>query len=396
VPFGPWPGGRGGGHVDPDTLPKFQLALSYGQGAAGNDDLAAGESFWFQPQSVNLSPEADQVHEWPTAREISFIGLFVFVDVATIVLTGDEPRFIVTVDGVDTIYQRALASGAHADEPLEISGAIAIPAGSRIGVRFDGAGLDAGSTLRCEMILDGATTGEPIPPPPIPTSGLLVDWLSENYSITDLGAGSFQGDLTDASGNGNNVSTGGTLLTHVPTIEVDAFNDHPGIGATRANTFGMTKVGPTWLAGNAARTFAFVLKGTNIDLGELLHRRSVAGNSWSVDVTNTTTPQPFWANNAGTIDNSGPFIDFNNFKAVLMLWTAGTIGAPLFASVNGVTVALTGTMAAEGAATNYIELFGFTFGPRFDGIVGRALAWNRVLTVSERIGVVGNLAAGYL
>jgi len=385
--------------LDASASPLFQLALSYGQGPAGNADLDAGDSFWFQAQSINGTPEPDQVHEWPVARDLAFIGLTVFVDDATIALAGDEPRFIVTVDGVDTIFQVNLTAGAHVQEPFQTNGVIAIPAGSRVGVRFDGSGIDAGSTLRCEIILDGAETGTPIPPPPIPTAGLLVDWQSENYVITpptSPGGSDAQGNLTDVSGNGNDVSTGGTLLIHVPTIVPNAFNTHPGIGATRANTFGMTKVGPTWLAGNAPRTFAVVLEGTNIDLGELLHRRSLAGNSWSIDITNTTTPQPFWANNAGTIDNNGSFVDFNGQKAVLMLWTAGTIGAPLFATVNGVTIALTGTMAAEGAATNFIELFGFTFGPRFDGIVGRLLTWNRVLTVSERIGVVSNLTEGYL
>jgi hypothetical protein len=246
------------------------------------------------------------------------------------------------------------------------------------------------------MVLDGAETGTPIPPPPIPTSGLLVAWLSENYAITDLGAGSFQGDLTDTSGNNNDVSTGGTLLIHVPMIVPNAFNAHPGVRATRANTFGMPMVGPTWLAGNGARTFAFVLQGTNIELGELLHRRSVAGNSWSINVANTTTPQPFWQNTAGTIDNNGSFVDLNGVKGILLLWTNGGIGDPLFASVNGIDVPLTGTMAAEGAATNYIELFGFNFGPRLDGILGAGYAWNRVLSVSERIGVVGNLTEDYL
>ena len=150
------------------------------------------------------------------------------------------------------------------------------------------------------------------------------------------------------------------------------------------------------MAGNAPRTVAFVIEGTNIDLGELFHRRSIAGNSFSVKISNTTTPQPFWENNAGTLDNNGTFIDFSGFKAVVMMWTTGGIGDTMFASVNGVAIPLTGTMAAEGAATNFIELFGFTFGPRFDGLLARKLWWNRVLTASERIGVVGNLTARYL
>src|SRR4029078_9500499 len=144
--------------VAPSSLPKFQLALSYGQGSSGNDDLEVGESFWFQPQSVNLSPLADQIHEWPSRRALAFIGLTVYVDDAQINVdeSGEDPAFIITIDGIDTIFQIALPAGSHSDETLETGGIVAIPAGSRVRVRWNGPGLDTGSTLRCEKVLAGA------------------------------------------------------------------------------------------------------------------------------------------------------------------------------------------------------------------------------------------------
>jgi len=393
--------------TDPGELPTFDLALSYGQGDSGNDALASGESFWFQPQAVNLSPLADQVHEWPTRRDISFIGLLVYIDAAQINVdeSGDEPRFIVTINGVDTIYQIALTAGAHADEWLEISGAVDIVGGvSNIGVRLDGASIDDASTLRCEMILSGSETGTPIPPPPIPTSQLLADWASENYTIEDAGGGDFFGQWLDDTANGNDLVSGGTLLANVPAIVPNAFNADAGVQFSRttqtAGSEVLKKNAPTWLAANGPRTFAWVVQGTAIEVGCLLHVRGATVASYNLQINGTTTPQLVWKANGGDISNVSTFIDLSGNKAVIMLWTDGGIGDPLHLSVNGVEYTLDNGMFAEGT-TAFVQM-GYDDGVYFPdswrlaAIVARALPWSRVLSTSERIGVLSNLSARYL
>jgi len=386
----------------PSALPRFQLALSYGQGASGNADLEVGESFWFQPQSVNLSPEADQPHEWPVVRELAFIGLAVFVDDADIALAegGDEPRFIITIDRVDTIFQISLASGAHADELLQTNGLIAIPAGSTIGVRFDGSGVDTGSTLRCEIILDGAETGEPIPPPPIPTTQLVLDLASENYTVTPAG-GASHGDWTDDSGEGTDVGTGGTLLAHVPVKELLAFNDDAGVTFSRANSFGLTSaLGPTWGAANTPFTMVMVIRGDSISPGTLFHVRAtdISAHNQNFQLSGASLPQIAMDFDGTKIQNTDPFFDLNGEKAVLMWWSDGGVGDDVHLSVNGVEATLDNTMKAN-AIASFIEVGFDEGGPdalRADCSYARVLYWTRKLTVSERIGVIGNLTERYL
>jgi len=392
--------------VAPSSLPKFQLALSYGQGSSGNDDLEVGESFWFQPQSVNLSPLADQIHEWPSRRALAFIGLTVYVDDAQINVdeSGEDPAFIITIDGIDTIFQIALPAGSHSDETLETGGIVAIPAGSRVGVRWNGPGIDTGSTLRCEMVLDGAEVGTPIPPPPIPTTQLIADWASENYSIQDLGGGSFAGQWLDDTANNNDLTSGGSALANIAAIVPNAFNADAGVQFTRstqtAGTEVLKKNAPTWLAANGPRTFAWVLEGGAIELGCLLHVRGATVASYNIQINGVTTPQLIWKANGGDISNIDTFIDLSGNKAVIVLWTTGGIGDPLFLSVNGVQYELDVGMFAEGL-TSFIQI-GYDDGVyfpdswRLSATIARGLTWSRVLSTSERIGVIANLSARYL
>lgn len=391
--------------LPPSDLPRFQLALSYGQGSIGNDDLNAAESFWFQPQSIVNSPLPDQPHEWPTSRELTFIGVTIFVNAANIILTadGDEPRFIITVDEIDTIFQVALTAGAHVDQLLQANGIIAIPAGSRVGVRFDGSGVDAGSTLRCEMILDGAETGTPIPPPPIPTSQLLFDWQSENFALTPTTPGNATAEWTDATANNNDLGHGNAALANLPTIVPGAFNTHPGIAFARLSTFELTSLLPaTCWAPNGARTLAFVLQPDNIWPGVILNTKGGFGGT-NVDywLTQIAAPQGVMRVEANEIETITDFFDTNGQKIVVMFWTTGAIGDPVHVSINGVEPTLTGVMADEVAAfvTFWLGWDNDVFFPdskRFSGMYARGLGWSRVLTVSERIGVVGNLTAEYL
>lgn len=360
---------------------------------------------YYIPIAAAVGPQ--QVREWPIARALAYVGLIVWVDAAEIILAegGDDPRFIVTVDGVDTILQLVLTEGTHAGGELLSTGAfIDVAANSRIGVRFDGTGLDAGCSLRCEMMIDGAGSGSPVPPPPIPPSGLLADWASENYVLAIESGPNLRGTWTDDSGNENDLFTGlGSDPTAFPQTEANAFNDDPGVTFVR----GVTSSPPTtsfnpyvWYAPNTPRTIAMVVRGDNLSVGNLL---DVSG-SHVYTLQGGTLPQPAYIQCSDPPPsipiNTTDFVDINGQKAVLMWWSEGGIGDTLHFAVNGVEIPLDAPLGTEPAHINlgigrgtFIDL---ALTLMADASFARVLAWNRVLTPAERIGVLSNLTARYL
>jgi hypothetical protein len=144
----------------PSTSTLFDLVLSYGHGMAADAELPTATSFWFSPTTIADLARADQVREWVTTDALAFLAIVVRVDAAHLVTGGAS--FIVTVNGLDTAIALAVATGDTTDTTLQTSVLLPVAAGSRVGVRWNGSALAAGSTLRAEIRLRGAATGTPI------------------------------------------------------------------------------------------------------------------------------------------------------------------------------------------------------------------------------------------
>ena len=240
--------------------------------------------------------------------------------------------------------------------------------------------------------LAGRSGGFPIPPP-IPTSGLLLDLASENYSINDDGGGNATGTWLDQSGNANNLATDSLPVALVPEIQPAEFNTDPGVNFVRAIPTDPVKkfTAPVWYSANAPRTVAMVFRGSSSDPGAIL----LAIASHIYGLIGSTLPQIVYSGNA-QIKNTGTFVDTNGQKVVVMWWTTGAIGAPLFVTVNADQVApLDATMPSENAIEGLMVGFGTGIG-RSNASVARIVAYNRVLDETERAAVNGNFTARYL
>jgi hypothetical protein len=174
MPFGPWPGASGG-----TPTPLFRLQLAYGQGNGTTDEAISGDAttWWLAAQStaddVIPASGSPQSREWVTRNALGFIGITVRVDAATINGEIGLP-LIITVDGADTAVAVTVAAGSTVGETLQQYAAIPIPAGSSVGVRADATQIDPGSTLRCEVIVEGAISGTPTIPVELPADPLAL------------------------------------------------------------------------------------------------------------------------------------------------------------------------------------------------------------------------------
>jgi hypothetical protein len=142
-----------------------------------------------------------------------------------------------------------------------------------------------------------------------------------------------------------------------------------------------------------------VIRGESISPGTLLHvRGDITAHNVNYQLSGSSSPQIVMNFNGDRINNTTPFFDTNGQAAVLMWWTSGGIGDPIHFSVNGVEGTLDDTMKTEGAAS-FIEVGYDEGGPdalRADCTYARILPWNRVLSTTERAGVLANLAERYL
>jgi hypothetical protein len=162
------------------TATLFDLVLSYGHGMAADAELPAATSFWFSPTTIADLARANQVREWVTTDALAFLELVIRVDAAT--LTTAAGRYIVTVNGLDTAIGLDLPLGATADTTLRTSALFTVAADSRVGVRFNGSAIGAGSSMRAEIRLRGATSGTPIVPNTLPANALAL-FPPENLAL---------------------------------------------------------------------------------------------------------------------------------------------------------------------------------------------------------------------
>lgn len=246
---------------------------------------------------------------------------------------------------------------------------------------------------------DGAAPPLP-PPPPIPAPGLILDLESRNYTVTDDG-GASHGDWLDASLVGNDFSTGGTLLAHVPAIVPAAFNGLPGVQWDRANSFDLfTDPGPTWVDGDNPLTMVFVVKGTNIQPGCFMHVRGATVASYNFQMSNTTLPQKMILANGGAVLNTSPFFDLTGSRAILYYELAGGVAGPVTLAVNNVPATPDVGMYPRGITSRlFLGYDGGVYFPdsqRLDVIMGAAIAYNRILNAGEKTTLIGNLTQRYL
>ena len=361
---------------------SFDLALSFGHGNGTTDqELPAAAAWWMTPTGTADDAQPDQVREWVTNRALHFVALLVFVDASN--FTGDgPPTLIVTVDGADTGVTIPLPFGTDADgRTFTVSAALEVPANSKLGVRFNGGGLGAGSFWRAEARLIGAGSAIPLPPPVLPGLGLIAQWETDpTVSTITLVAGGID-KVTDASGSGFDLVQATAIRR--PTLASAAFNAFDGIvfpsAMDRILEYSATNLG---LADGGARTVMCVCEPDGAAGGSLVVFKR-ATNYLGCELWLDGGTQRLYGNGAfptpANIDALTP-VDYGGNR-IVVIWDFD--GADMLVSVNAVAIpASTTAIGDETSVAPGVTLGNNNgvFGDRgFIGKIAGAWIWSRSL-----------------
>lgn len=135
----------------------FDMFLSYGHGMDVDANLPAATSFWLSPNTISDLARADQVREWEVDHPLTSLRLLVVISESAGLGVG--LTVVVTVDGSDIALSVLLPDGVLFDTSYEAFLVLAVPAGSFIGVRVDGAALGAAASVRMQVRLIGLGAG---------------------------------------------------------------------------------------------------------------------------------------------------------------------------------------------------------------------------------------------
>jgi hypothetical protein len=385
---GPKPGSGGG--VAPGAA--IDAWLSYGHGVPGVDDqLPALEEgaieLWLTPTDAADISEPGQVREWVAAADLTGVAIIVRVDRAEIISVGGPwvSKLVVTVDGSDVACEVIIPEGITTDTTLQASLALAIAAGSKVGVAFSASGeLNTGSTLRTEVRL--VASGVPIPLPPVlppvlPGFGLLFDWETDPDVSTITITGSGISLLTDASGNGFDLVQ--ATDARRPTVAPAEFNAFDGIvfpnTMNKILEYFATNMG---LADGGPRTVMTVCKPDGAAGGSLVVFKR-ATNYLACELWLDGATQRLYGNGAfptpADINATTP-VDYGGNKLVVIHDFDGT---DMVVSVNGVLIPASGTTIGNETSVAPGVTLGNNngvFGDRgWIGKIAMAAGWSRSL-----------------